>query len=465
MDDNASFPSQFIMKPSKFTVYCGEKSNHHWVGEKLTPLPFESALSVFWRFGWRNVLGSREIHEYLCGSSPGKLGTVDQGRFKYQTGWSLPLGIDVGSRRLHNLFFESRLRFCPICLEGSYHSTWHQFCGIQLCPIHACQLTSVCNSCGSHTAKVEEYFRYTARPFLCLFCRHYLAGAAPSLVAHFDIRSKGELLASHFGVFSRWWNSNLQVLELISRLEPVPARDSRDGPIAGQYLIPGLANFLAPVPQHPMGATVAVDCFSWRIKSNRLLRKSSDYSLEHSAYKSALSKMLRWAIREPDDERQLFEIGRALEQRWSIELNLYSPAVAAVGLMRNWFEGTSWNIYDATNPHRHALQLDSLTQCISRRPVLRLDIQAFASAICSTFYSELSGAAAQRASVSTEMFRRSGPTAVCTCSKDGTMMTGLIIFPNAGYVPHAPLLKHRLWMKNERDDLMTWLKSRSGSEN
>lgn len=452
------------MSASKFPSFYGEKSDHHWAGRKLTPLPFESALSVFWRFGWRNVLGSREIRNYFCGLSPGKLGLVSLERFEHQIGWSLPQGITEGSRRLHNFIFESRLRFCPICLEGAYHSTWHQFCVLQLCPIHSCQLTSVCNSCGGNTAKVEEYFRYNARPLLCLVCRRHLAGAAPSLAAHFDIRSNGELLARHFGVFDRWWNSNLQVLELISRLEPVAARDSRVGSRAGQYLIPGLVDLLAPMLEHPMGAAVAVDCFSWQVKSNRLLRRSSDYSLEHLAYGSALSKMLRWAIREPDDERQLFEIGRALEQRWPIELKRYSPAVAAVGLMRNWFESDCWNIYDATNPRRHALRFDTLKHCISRRPILRLDIQAFASAICSAFFSEVSAAVSQTASVSTETFRRSGPTAVCTCQRDRTTMTGLIVFPHAGYVPHAPLLKRRLWMKNERDDLLTLLKSRNVSE-
>lgn len=432
------------MAPKSLATSARDDNHRRWAGADLGPLPFESAISVFWRFCWRNVLGSGQTREpFLCEVVLRKLGTADLCRFSDQTGWNA-IEVSQGSAKLRDILFENRLRICPVCLESAYHSVWHQFRGLHVCPIHSCQLRPACAFCGAGTLMINDYFRYNAQWMRCYFCGQYLAGAAPDLNAHLELRDQSSTLAIHFGTLEQWWNANVDVLSMISKLAPIETRERKAGRRSGEHLIARLFDLLAPVPGHPANSTATYNVFRWSASSNRSGRSRSDYHLESSAYTTALAKLLRWAIKEPDHERQLFHVGRALERRWATDVTLYSPAVAAIGLTRNWFEGCNWNIYHATDPHRHALRPDVPMLSALRQPVLRLEIQAFASAICSAFFHDVSRAIEQGRSLSSEMLRQSGPTAACVRKQEGKLFSGLIVFPGHDDVPHSPLRRHQL---------------------
>nr|WP_081712820.1 TniQ family protein [Burkholderia sp. AU4i] len=433
-----------IMPPISFASSARDDNDHRRAGADLGPLPFESAISIFWRSCWRNVLGRRDARD-LFSQTAGqrKLGMVDLGKFSNVTGWNAT-EVSQGSAKLHDLLFEKRLRICPICLESAYHSVWHQFRGLHICPIHSCQLLPTCAYCGAGTLIVNDYFRHNARWMRCVFCGQYLAGAAPDLNAHIDLRNQSGTLAAHFGVLDKWWRDYAGVLGLISELEPIESPDRKAGRHSGEYLIASLFDLLAPIPGYPANSSGSLNVFQWCASANRSGRTRADYHVKSSAYSNALGKLLRWAIREPDHVRQLRDIGRALQQRWATDVTLYSPPVVAVGLTRYWFEGHKWDISHATDPHRHALRSNVPLLSASRQPVLRLEMQAFTSAICSAFLHDVRRATEQGRSLSSEQLRQSGPAAAGVRKQEGKLFSGLIVFPGNDDVPHSPLRRHQL---------------------
>ncbi|WP_175796234.1 TniQ family protein [Burkholderia anthina] len=431
------------MAPITFASSARDDNHHRWAGADLSPLPFESAISLFWRFCWRNVLGRRDARDLISRTTGQRqLGMVDLGKFSNATGWNAT-EVSQGSAKLRDCLFEKRLRICPICLESAYHSVWHQFQGLRICPIHSCQLLPTCAYCDAGTMIVTDYFRHNARRMRCVFCGQYLAGAAPNLTAHIDLQDQSGTLATHFGALDKWWSDYAGVLGMISELEPIESSDRKARRRLGEYLIASLFDVLTPVPGYPANSSGSLNVFQWSASSNRPGRTRADYHVKSSAYSNALGKLLRWAIREPDHARQLRDIGRALEQRWATDVTLYSPPVVAVRLTRNWFEGYKWDIHHATDPHRHALRPDAPLLSAVCQPVLRLEIQAFVSAICSAFLHDVRQATEQGWSLSSETLRQSGPAAAGVCKQEGKLFSGLIVFPGNDDVPYSPLRRHQ----------------------
>lgn len=129
-----------------------------WAGGDLGPLAHESALTVFWRFCWRNVMDPVRTRESFSDQGV----RIEWKQFQKVTGWRAPQAIELRihglGQHLRDFLFEERLRVCPVCLECAYHSVWHQLRVLRVCPLHNIPLKTECQYCGGTTESISKYF-------------------------------------------------------------------------------------------------------------------------------------------------------------------------------------------------------------------------------------------------------------------------------------------------------------------
>lgn len=149
--------------------------------------PFESVVSILWKFARMNGLPGHVLVRHLSsapmdpydgiGVSTADVDVRLVARMlgvpmkTVRTGLSSPC-----SRRE----LDTRLRYCSRCMSLGYHSMAHQFLGAMQCPAHGDWLQEHCRSCGQTSA-----YRLDARlldaPFRCAACRRpYGRSQAPS---------------------------------------------------------------------------------------------------------------------------------------------------------------------------------------------------------------------------------------------------------------------------------------------
>jgi hypothetical protein len=182
-------------------------------GADLVPMAFESELSVLMRIAWRNAFGTELMREYLsslkfrfqlCHS---RLGTL--------LGWTLG-GEELTAANYYNAtiyFIAPLFRYCPVCLEGGYHSYLFQCLEIRCCPLHDIPFSMKCQCCGATTLPYLGYEAWFGRPYYCTRCQRPICGAEPFLEAHLDFRATGdcvfETLRPHFDSWGRRYRARL----------------------------------------------------------------------------------------------------------------------------------------------------------------------------------------------------------------------------------------------------------------
>jgi hypothetical protein len=188
-----------------------------WVGMDLAPLPFESAVSSLWRFTWRNVLSPGALlhifssRKRFSGWQYGAdIAWLDHNKVKDATGWNLYSDEErdflFGLGKDSALWVHMNFRFCPLCLEDTYHSFWYQSVYMVACPLHDVELRAVCQSCGAPTQKYAFTSQLLASPYACNICRRPLAGVTPSVDGWRAAQARGAELKACFVPFSAWWD-------------------------------------------------------------------------------------------------------------------------------------------------------------------------------------------------------------------------------------------------------------------
>lgn len=179
--------------------------NSKIAGTDLGPMAFESELSVLMRIAWRNAFDSQLMREYL--SSRKLRFQLCRRRLFDLLGWVVEEEeLTADNYYRFTFFFISPLfRYCPICLEGGYHSYLYQCLEIRCCPIHDIALSMKCQCCGRTTSPYRAYSAWFFPPYFCSSCSQPICGAAPLLEAHLDFRAVEpnvfEILRPHY---DRW---------------------------------------------------------------------------------------------------------------------------------------------------------------------------------------------------------------------------------------------------------------------
>ncbi len=186
-------------------------------GLRYYPLPYESTFSALMRLAWLNAFSRRDLADYCIGYKKNIPYYADFRFPKWvrselifrSLGWKLPNDLELViavkfSGLLTSIWNFYRLKFCPICMEGMYHSYWFQLHNLQRCPVHDCQLMATCMYCGSQTPPYNFYLKSFNNPYLCAACGKPFCGASPSVDAHEVIRESARLLEEAFHDYRVW---------------------------------------------------------------------------------------------------------------------------------------------------------------------------------------------------------------------------------------------------------------------
>lgn len=156
-------------------------------GKDLIPLPHESSVSCMLRVSWHNELQGSLLHRLFSGRTGGYLenplyfGWISRSVVAANLGWVLPTDVEIlihkQFRFCANLLFSERLRICPICMECGYHSYWHQLLALEVCPVHGCEIASVCQSCGGLLPNYGFNGELFDHPYICRTCHFPYSGA------------------------------------------------------------------------------------------------------------------------------------------------------------------------------------------------------------------------------------------------------------------------------------------------
>jgi hypothetical protein len=169
------------------------------------------------RFAWLNAFNRRDLADYCIGY---KKTIPYYAEFRFpkwvrselifrSLAWKLPNELElVVAEKFSDLFSTVwdfyYLKYCPICMEGLYHSYWFQLDNLQRCPVHGCQLMVTCMYCGSQTSPYNFDLKAFNKPYLCSVCGKPFCGAPPCLEAHEVIRESAGLLEEVFRDYRFW---------------------------------------------------------------------------------------------------------------------------------------------------------------------------------------------------------------------------------------------------------------------
>lgn len=116
-----------------------------------------------------------------------------------------PLWIDA--RKIDNCWISSRFRYCPLCLEGAYHSALFQIIPITCCPIHHVPLSDRCHCCQVFTPGMADEKKMYGKPYHCVHCGGPLGGVEPCLEMHIEFRDAISQVVSALQPYSNWWSA------------------------------------------------------------------------------------------------------------------------------------------------------------------------------------------------------------------------------------------------------------------
>lgn len=375
-----------------------------------------------------------------------RLHRVDWEQFTHVTGWSCPDVVELRIERLpwRELLFEERFRYCPICLECGYHSVWHQFRKLSLCPLHDVPLISQCFYCGEVTSPLSDYKKSLHRPFACNLCKGYLAGAAPDLDLHLDLLDQSPAICAKLDRFKYWVVHNHELLEIVQRLSGAYS-DSGKKQTAFHHLLYRFVDQMAPAEEFALSDGQTVGMFLWQIlpfRTNLRVRREFHTRLSAlGAYRSSIHQLLRWAVSCEDDRRRLRDAARKIADQRPLNVRALGAPVVALALTRRWIEGEHWHVPDCTDA-REALLSRAMPfpDCGTGR-YLRIEVKAYVSALYSAFLEVSLSALNQRATVLPRTLLRAAGSVVFSQWRQAEWITGIAIFPLLP-IPCAPLRIH-----------------------
>ena len=156
-----------IFCEAKLSPSLGYVSDPRWLE------PYESLVSMLWKFAWMNRLAGHVVAEHVAARAvdpyegvAGSATDVDVLRV------AATLGVKRKTVRQALTIRDkphSALRFCCRCMAHGYHSVVHQFGYIASCPVHDCALATTCPGCGA-ASPYRLDARLLGAPFRCAQC-------------------------------------------------------------------------------------------------------------------------------------------------------------------------------------------------------------------------------------------------------------------------------------------------------
>jgi hypothetical protein len=278
---------------------------------------------------------------------------IDGKRVFAATGWEVPSPDEAvmleALEPARNVWLSDCFRFCPICLEGAYHSYWFQFEPLLCCPVHAVPLTTLCPRCFRVVGSYRVGRDLFATPLRCIRCRAFLAGAPMTLASHTEFREHSDQLSSAFHYLDQWTKDSGKSLKSLHMF----ARQNRDlllrRPLSRPLLL-GLANELCALPA---GCTCSRGCpvlaIRWRLNLVPRQRASYQYrsrwseraTIPLTVYRTVLRRLRRWLTTAflsrfwPSSYKYTSEA----------EVRMLPTPLAAYCLLRRRVEGEWYSIY------------------------------------------------------------------------------------------------------------------------
>jgi hypothetical protein len=218
----------------------------------LIPLPGESIASSVWRFAWRNGLGAKELLRFCShadryprnGDRFNPERQFNREVFAESTGWpdhSHEVDfVDASQRPYKELWWSSRFRYCPVCLENLYHSFWHQSLFLTHCPLDGAALKDRCYCCDAELPEYGFYRALLSAPYICQKCRGPISGVKVNLEGRISFQVRALEMKTRIAGVEQWWarvSPERERLEFLLMQRPGYGRPPwfRDGPNLRQW--------------------------------------------------------------------------------------------------------------------------------------------------------------------------------------------------------------------------------------
>ena len=139
--------------------------------------PYESLVSMLWKFAWVNGLAGHLVVAHVAKRSidpyEGIAATADDVDVRRV---ARTLGVASETVRAACRRGCPVLQFCTRCMSRGYHGMVHQLGPEARCPAHGCAMESTCRGCGASSAWHLDA-RLLDAPFRCAYCRRRYGAA------------------------------------------------------------------------------------------------------------------------------------------------------------------------------------------------------------------------------------------------------------------------------------------------
>jgi hypothetical protein len=426
-----------------------------WTGTDLAPLPYESALSTFWRFGSRNRLSSHELRR-LC--STRRTGSqklayddfdwIDTPRFRAASTWNVPSAEEAefaaGLGKHAAIWTESRIRICPICLEHGYHSFLFQLNLLHDCPIHHLPLSTCCQSCGASLDRYGYAREVLDRPYHCAKCKKSLAGVPLLLTDHLAFRMHAHEIDNALSPLMTWWRKSQTARLDAHALCPPNQIHSSQWCATNAFVQSVVIGKVQPPAIFARPRYERITSFSWKIRmyedaqyqgwTRRRQTWSIRSSIPSAVYPSTLRLLENWIAENsdisPEDRRQHQFLN------WDdglIEVCKYDARLLAYWLLRYQLERSPYRV-NGPSQRAQLHDLPDVVMCLHQERSPRLAWRATFLSLYFAWYYRI--VAARRAGcldlrlIFQEMigpaFLHSG---TCHINGSGQWITGTVAFP------------------------------------
>lgn len=139
--------------------------------------PFESVVSVLWKFAWMNRLAGHAVVAHVARRNVDPYAGIAISALEINTKY-LARTVRVRLQTVRESIPDPMparglspvLKYCLRCMARGYHSVVHQFGNASLCPIHRTPLETQCRKCGA-TCDYRIDAKLLDAPFRCANCR------------------------------------------------------------------------------------------------------------------------------------------------------------------------------------------------------------------------------------------------------------------------------------------------------
>lgn len=324
-----------------------------WAGRNWPPMCSESSFGVLLRLASLNCLKATQTRQFLVGrggscSRPDfyRAPCVDAAQVEAKLGWVwVPpeQWLDGPIPRLHRLLWAPQLRYCPLCIQGGFHSIWFQLAALQICPVHGCRIGDACTVCGAPIGPYRWTHEVFERAGYCSRCGSPFAGAPFRQADHVEFYQQRESVESAFATFHDWIGQAHQKLVFLHHAAIGCRQDGSDEDRTA--VLRGAIHKVVPYPAgcETQGA-IPVSFYCCQIRLAKAVRRDAHPSREGyltgkfaiQVYRATLRKLYRDVIGDQSLGGMPMRLGFTEDR--STSLQKWSDRRLALLLLRCAFE-------------------------------------------------------------------------------------------------------------------------------